>query len=92
MTSKWTAKTTKVAPSEDYVIGMGGAAYYIRWQELQPGMSFIIPTALSASEVARALSPAASFFSYRLFCEEIIWHDMTAVRVHRLRERFFSAP
>lgn len=89
MANSWRAKTKQVRPIEEYVISMGGATYYIKWKELSPGASFIIPTALPASEVARVLSPAASFFKYRLLCEEILWYEMTAVRVHRLPERAF---
>lgn len=85
MSKDWRVKApvAGVEPAEQYVIKINQTAYLVDWNALIRGASFIIPTVASASTVAGALSPAAAFFEYELLCEEILWYDMTAVRVHR---------
>lgn len=87
MSKRWQVKAPvrkSIPAAEKYTYELGGACYYIPWKRVSQGASFIIPTVLSAYEVARAFTPAASFFGYELLCEEILWFDMTAVRVHRV--------
>lgn len=82
---KWKARTTvHKYPEAQYGFFLGTTPVHIEWNHLAPKMSFIIPTTASASEVAEALSSAASFFGYKLLVEETLWQGATAVRVHRI--------
>lgn len=65
-------------------IFIAGAEYKIPWERLLLGTSFTIPTVVSAREVSKALGPAVHYYGYRIMCEEVLWYDCTAVRVHRI--------
>jgi hypothetical protein len=82
---KWaTNNYVSFPPKEEYEYTLGGLGVKVPWRKLSCGMSFVLPTTASAVEAARAFSPAASFFKYKLRIEEIIWQGMTALRVHRI--------
>lgn len=94
MSEKWQVlcKPGRVTPNPQKEVKILGVTYYIDFDRLALGASFVIPTVASASQVAGALAPAASFFNYELACEEITWFDMAAVRVHRISSRASSLP
>lgn len=95
MSEKWQVlvrPSKQVAPDDANVITILGEQYKIEFDRLELGASFVIPTVASASQVARALAPAASFYNFELVCEEITWFDMAAVRVHRISSRASTLP
>lgn len=95
MSEKWQVMVRPrkhVEPDPANIIDILGEDYRIDFDRLEIGASFVIPTVASASQVAEALAPAASFFQYNLVCEEITWFDMTAVRVHRISSRASTLP
>lgn len=94
MSEKWQllCKPGRVTPDPRGDITILGVRYYIHFEQLSVGASFVIPTVASASQVAEVLAPAASFFNYELACEEITWFDMAAVRVHRISSRASTLP
>jgi hypothetical protein len=95
MSAKWQVlvqPSKRVAPNGSKVIEVLGLKYAVDFSNLPVGASFVIPTVASASQVAKALAPAASFYTLELVCEEITWFDMAAVRVHHISSRASALP
>ena len=59
-----------------------GHKYRVPCDELRLGASFVLPTVASASQAAEVLSEYSSRYKLHFLCEEIVWYDMLAVRVH----------
>lgn len=64
------------------VITVLGHKYRVPFDELRLGASFVLPTVASASQVAEVLAEYSSHYKLKFLCEEIVWYDMLAVRVH----------
>lgn len=95
MSAKWQVMVQpnkRVAPNGSKTIEVLGLKYSVDFSNLPVGASFVIPTVASASQVAEALAPAASFYNYELMCEEITWFNMAAVRVHNISSRASNLP